>query len=127
MDGFYEIKLGDRPVGKVQVRREGLYYRFICRCQLEGDSVCKVSAGDVSLGVLIPMGDGFGLETRLPIKRFDDKDWDFQIMPNRPVLDGRFVPLSPEEPFAYIERLKNAYLARQNGQIGVIIREEAGT
>lgn len=46
---------------------------------------------------------------------------------NRPALAGRFIPIKPEEPFAYIERLKDAYLVRQDGQVGIIIKEEAGT
>ena len=127
MEGEYEIKLGNRPMGKVRVTREGLYYRFRCRCQLTGDSVCKVMAEDISLGILVPQGDGFVLDTKLPVKRFGEGCTDFQIQPNRPVLDGRFIPIKPEEPFAYIERLKNAYLTRQNGQLGVVIREKAGT
>lgn len=127
MEGTYEVKLWDKPVGKVQVRREGLYYRFICRCQLGDETVCRVNAGNVSLGILIPIGDGFGLNTKLPVKRFDGNSWEFRIMPNRPVLEGRFIPIKPEEPFAYIARLKDAYLAKQDGQIGIIIREEAGT
>lgn len=121
MEGYFELKLGDRPVGKVRVTREGLYYRFRCLCQRTGDSVCKVWAGDVSLGVLVPEGEGFSLNTRLPAKRFSEGQWDFQIQPARPVLDGRFVPIKPEEPFAYIARLKDAYLTRQNGQVGIAI------
>ena len=36
-------------------------------------------------------------------------------------------PIYPEEPFSYIARLKDAFLARQNGQIGVVIKEIQGT
>lgn len=127
MEGYYEIKLGDRPVGKAQVTREGLYYRFRCSCKLEQTSVCRVAVGDVSLGILVPQGNGFGLDTKLPVKRFGEGIPEFRVVLNRPVLEGRFIPLSPEEPFAYIQRLKDAYLARQGGQLGVIIREKAGT
>ena len=127
MEGDFEIKLGDRPVGKVSVTREGLYYRFVCRCQLEKDSVCRVLAGEISLGILVPQGNGFYLETRMPVKRFSGESKDFQIQPNRPVLDGKFIPIKPEEPFAYLTRLKDAHLVRQNGQIGILIKEKAGT
>ena len=34
---------------------------------------------------------------------------------------GTFVPISPEEPFAYISRLKDAYFERRYGQAGVVI------
>ena len=122
MEGTYEILLGDKPVGTAQVRREGLYYRFSCHCKLNEKSVCRVSAGNVSLGVLVPSEDGFRLDVKLPVKRFLNQSPDFKVMPNRPVVEGRFIPLSPEEPFAYIERLKDGYLARQDGKIGVIIK-----
>lgn len=126
----YDVRLNGKAVGQAQVRKEGLYYRFQCQCRLSGD-VCKleVSCGGkrVSLGVLVPMGDGFGLETKLPVKRIGEGNMEFCIIPNRSVLTGKFVPIYPEEPFAYIEKLKNAHLARQNGQTGVIIQETAGT
>ncbi len=125
MEGVYEIKLGDKPVGKAQVIREGLYYRFICRCRLEIDAVCRVCAGEISLGVLVPEGEDFVLDTRFPVKRLGEENLGFRVVPNRPVLDGRFIPIKPEEPFAYIERLKDAYLVRRNGQVGVVLRDMA--
>ena len=127
MEGIHDIWLGDKAVGKAEVSRQGLYYRIRCKCQLAEESLCRVRAGDVSLGVLIPDGDGFGLETKLPVKRFENQSRKFTIQPNRPVLAGKFIPIKPEEPFAYIERLKDAYLARQDGQLGIVIKEEAGT
>ena len=114
-------------VGEAEVRREGLYYRIRCICCLQEEAVCRVRVGDVNLGVLLPDGNTFKLDTKLPMKRFENQKEKFEIQPNRPVLAGRFVPIKPEEPFAYIERLKDAYLTRQDGQLGAAIKEEAGT
>lgn len=128
-EGLYTLSFGDRAAGKVEVTRQGLYYAFSCHCRLSGDIVCKAVAdwGDKqeSLGVLIPEGDGFCLKTRLPAKRFPDRDPHFRVLPNRTAINGRFIPIRPEEPFAYLERLKEAYLARQNGQLGVILTDKA--
>lgn len=127
MEGNYELKFGGQTVGKVQVTREGLYYRFCCRCRMPGDVVSRVvvSCGgrEESLGILVPVGDGFGLDTRLAVKRIGQGDPDFTVVPNRMPLEGKFVPIKPEEPFAYIERLKDAYLVNANGQTGMIIKE----
>ena len=41
-------------------------------------------------------------------------------------LEGKFIPIKPEEPFAYIERLKDAYLVQREERIGICIKE-AGT
>ena len=131
MEGNYVLHFGGQAVGKVQVTREGLYYRFQCRCRLSGDVVCKVvvrcGAGQESLGILAPEGDGFCLATRLPVKRFLEATPEFLVMPNRTAMTGKFVPICPEEPFTYLERLKNAYLSMQNGQIGAVIRETPGS
>ena len=78
----------------------------------------------VHLGILVPVGESFGLETCLPVKRIGEIEPEFQVMPGRVVTNGRFVPIKPEEPFAYIARLKDAFLAYQNGQAGVILKEE---
>lgn len=130
MEGKYDVTLNGSTVGQVQVIREGLYYRFVCRCSLS-DDVCKlmVSTGNrqEKLGILVPSEDGFQLETKLPAKRLGEGKPEFFVVPNRPVLSGKFVPIYPEEPFSYIEKLKDAYLSRQNGQLGIFIQEKAGT
>lgn len=131
MVGSYVVTFGGHSVGKVQVLREGLYYRFICRCILTGDVVFKLmvrcGGKEESLGILAPAGDGFGLETRLASKRLADGEPEFWVAPNRVAMPGKFIPVYPEEPFAYLSRLKDAYLARRNGQLGVVIQEKAGT
>lgn len=110
------------------VRKEGLYYRFCCRCTLTGEVVCRLAViceGEpVHLGILVPVGESFGLDTSLPVKRIGETAPVFQVLPGRVVTDGRFVPIKPEEPFAYIARLKDAFLAYQNGQAGVILKEK---
>ena len=127
----YEVALGKDKVGKVQVTREGLYYRFCCRCRLSGDVVCRLAVRcaekEENLGVLVPVGEGFGLDKRIPVKNLGEGEMEFFLMPKREDAQGKFVPICPEEPFAYIARLKDAFLARQNGQVGVVIKEIQGT
>lgn len=127
MEGNYEVFFGKDKAGKVQVLRQGLYYRFICRCRLTGDVVCRltVKCGDKqeNLGVVVPMGDGFGLDKKIPVKHIGEGEMEFFLAPRHDQVMGKFVPIYPEEPFAYIERLKDAFLARQNGQAGAVIRE----
>lgn len=132
MEESYEVLFGHVPAGKVQVLRQGLYYHFHCRCRITGDVVCRlfVSRGDKeeSLGVVVPIGDGFGLDTRIPVKRLGEGLMEFRLVPkaDKPQT-GTFVPIAPEEPFTYLEKLKNAYLARQNGVLGAVISDgEAG-
>ncbi len=127
MEETYGVYFGAAQMGKVQVQRQGLYYHFICRCQLSGDVVCRlhVACGDKreSLGVVVPMEGGFGLDTKIPVKRLGEGKMEFLLVPKHELGDGTFAPVYPEEPFAYIERLKDAYLARKDGKVGVILRE----
>lgn len=123
MVGNYELTQG---TGNVTVTKEGLYYRFSCRCKLSGDVmhrlVVTTDAGNVDLGVLVPMDGQFGTEKRISCKKFGANP-QFRLLPKHERMQGRFVPIYPEEPFAYMTKLKNAFLATQNGQTGILIME----
>lgn len=125
MEGNYPVYFGNDPVGKVQVLGQGLYYGFHCRCQLTGAVMCRleVSCGGKreNLGVLVPMDEGFGLDRKLPAKRFAGGSPRFEIIPKHDKPTGIFIPITPEEPFSYIEKLKDGFLARKNGQLGLML------
>ena len=129
MEGIYEVFLGTAPVGKVQLIRQGLYYKIQCRCRIEGDMVYRlyvVTGGSrENLGVVVPEGDGFILEKRIPAKRLGEGNMQFLLSTGAGVDRGAFVPICPEEPFRYIDRLKNAFLETENGRVGIRIQENA--
>lgn len=128
MVGNYEVFFGNQQAGKVQVTRQGLYYRFVCRCKLTGDMVCRlyVSCGGQreNLGVVVPVGEGFGLDTRQSVKRFRAGEPSFSLVPKTEMASGQFVPIVSEEPFAYIERLKTSFLVKKYGQMGIILEDQ---
>ena len=123
MVGTYEIKNG---TGTVNVTKDGLYYRFSCRCKLSGEVMhrlmVRTDAGQVDLGVCVPMDGCFGVEKKMPCKRFG-KNPQFQLLPKHEGVKGRFVPVYPEEPFVYISKLKKAFLEVRYGQVGIVINE----
>ena len=125
LEGVYEVRLGTAVAGKVQISRQGLYYHVICRCEIAGDTVYRlaVTSGNRKeyLGVVVPEESGYILDKRIPVKRFGDGEPAFTLIPRHDSLPGTFVPLSPEEPFRYIEKLKDSFLARQGGKTGIII------
>lgn len=124
----YSIFSGEEEIGKVSVQRQGLYYGIRCRCTLTGairyKLIASVGESTVDLGLCVPMGDRFGVDTKIPIKRLGEGTLSFRLQPrhNRP--QGKFVPVSPEEPFHYIRQLQTAHLARQEGVVGIIIPED---
>ncbi len=128
MEGNYEVMLGNKPMGNVKVSRQGLYWQFDCRCVLSGEVMYDLAVttedGQVRLGLLTPNGGGFHLKTKLPMKRLGQGSPTFTLHPRHPQLRGHFVAVKPEEPFAYLRQLESAYLARQNGQIGLVWQDE---
>ena len=122
-----DVRLGERTVGRAQVQRQGLYYVFTCRCSLSGDTVWRlnVSCGDsqVDLGVLVPENGEFCLATRRPVKTIGEGKLLFTLKPSREGKGTKFAPIYPEEPFSYIQRLKDAFLEERNGQIGAAWKE----
>ena len=122
-----ELELGGSPVGKVQALRQGLYYVFHCRCQLDTQQAVRlwVNCGEKKedLGVLVPMDGGFGLDTRRPVKHLGEGALRFRLALKHDPPKTHFEPISPEEPFAYLQRLKDAYLETRNGQPGAVWTE----
>ena len=127
MVGTYEIRRGNETVGTAKVEKQGLYYRICCRCKVSGEGMRRivVTSGKTreDLGICVPMGNEFGLDRKIPCKRFGDGKPEFLLLPKYPGIQGRFVPVYPDEPFAYMTRLKNAYLEIREGQPGIVIRE----
>lgn len=125
MEGNYSVTFGKRQCGKVQVLKQGLYYRFICRCRIQGDILCRlrVSCGGCleDLGILVPTDGGFGLDKRVPVKNFCAGVPEFRLYAHSEETQGKFVPIVPEEPFSYITKLKSSYLVRRDGQAGILI------
>lgn len=121
MDGVYDVMFGGEPVGKMFVDRQGLYYRFRCRCGLTGEGMYRVRVfcGEEKqdLGILVPMEGDFGLQKRLPAKLFPEGMPRFLAVPRRRQLHGGFQDMSPKEPFSYIRELKAEFLRRRTSHL----------
>ena len=94
---------------------------------MSGDVVCRLTVDccgkQENLGIVVPTDDGFGLDTRVPVKRIGEGNMAFFLLPRHETAMGTFVPICPEEPFAYIRRLKGAYFERRYGQAGAVLTE----
>lgn len=128
MEGIYPIRRGNTEAGQVRITREGLYYRFQCRCRLAGSGVRRVrlrcGGREENLGVLVPDGDTFSLSTRIPVKRIPEGTPEFEIVSSFREGKTRLAPIYPEEPFAYLTRLKDAYLVRRDGELYAVFPEK---
>lgn len=127
MEGNYPILMGGQEIGRAKVTRQGLYYRFDCRCYLSGDIMCRLTAtcgtATHNLGIFVPESGAFVLRTKIPAKQLGEGELQFSVRPNHEPMGGRFVPISPEEPFGYLSRLQDAFLEIRDGVPGLIIPE----
>lgn len=120
----YEVTLDGRPAGKAQVTRQGLYYHVVCRCAVSGEEMYRLEAGcgekRLDLGILIPKNRSFGLDMRFPVSKLGEGELTFRLRGKDEPKEGRrFVPVKPEEPFAYLASLKDSFLEIRNAEIGV--------
>ena len=130
MEQKYAVTVCGKQVGIVSVKRQGLYYHFSCRCCLEGNVIYRlvitVGHSSLNLGIPVPEGGSFTLNTKLPVKCIGEGDMSFTLVPKHEPFSGTFIPISPEEPFAYISRLRNAFLVLRNEQVGICIDKQEG-
>ena len=81
--------------------------------------MCK--SGRINLGILVPENGSFVLNTKVPLKKIGEGDMTFSLVSKQEQRQGSFVPIYPEEPFAYLSRLKASFLVYENGIPGIQI------
>ena len=123
---MYEVFQDKQAVGTVEATREGLYIRFSCRCQPSDRDMIRLwmicGEQEIDLGLCVPMDGGFGTEKRIPAKQCGPGEPQFCLRHKDDTRRGKFVPLSPEEPFQYIHRLETAFLEKRGTRLGIVLR-----
>ena len=127
MEGLYDIFRGGEKIGKAQMQKEGLYYRFRCVCSLTGEVIYRLLVTwedkQVNLGIPVPRGDAFYLDTRVAANRLGRGTPTFRAVPRHPETQGFWAPVSPDEPFTYLHLLKNAVPEIRDGKMGILIKD----
>lgn len=123
----YPILRGGETIGQACVEKKGLYYHFSCRCDLSGEVIYRLTAscGEKyeNLGVPVPDSENFVLSTRIPVNKLGQGDMTVRAVPKHSSLEGKFIPISPDEPFEYLRKLEKAVFEKRNGQPGIVLRE----
>ena len=124
---MYEVFEDEKMVGTVEAVREGLYIRFSCRCRPADRDMIRLwmicGEKEIDLGLCVPMDGGFGTEKRIPAKQCGVGEPTFCLRHKDDTLRGKFIPLSPEEPFRYIHRLETAFLERRGLKVGIVLTQ----
>ena len=124
----YPVLLGQETIGTAQVEKEGLYWKIRCRCTIESNVMYRILlCGDhrqEDLGICAPEGHQFTLCKRISTRQVPEGNLIFRAVPRHPQLQGKFVPISPAEPFRYLSQLEQVYLCRRDGQVGVVLQDQ---
>ncbi len=127
---MFDILLGTQAIGKATLTRQGMYCCIVCKCRISGQVPYRVEArcgtGSQDLGLLVPENGWFVLTKRVPVRFLEGGEPSFHALPAKGGWKGEFVPISPEEPFRYLSRLENAYLARRGQVQGIVISNPTG-
>lgn len=121
----YPIYNGEDTVGIAQVSKEGLYYRIHCTCNLVDSEPFRITAKaehQIDLGMCVPNGDIAGLKVRIPMKKLGEGNLSFSIGKRNEDQQEEWFPVSPQEPFLYIAKLKTACTVSRNGKVGIAFK-----
>lgn len=113
---MYPILYYNAPVGDAEMKREGLYYRFICTCTPPDTEMYRIFVSDgkteIDLGICVPEGGRFVLRCALPAKRLSGQTLVFTLKENK----GMRHPVTDGEPFSALDKLDDAYFEVIDGQ-----------
>ena len=122
---MYEVFQGEKAVGTVEIQKEGLYIRFSCRCRPVHRDMIRLwmicGEKETDLGLCVPMDGAFGTEKRIPAKLCGPREPTFCLRHKDDTLRGKFIPISPEEPFRYLHKLETAFLEKRGPRLGIVI------
>lgn len=115
----FEITYNDVPVGTAAIEKTGLYWKIQCLCNIKSEAFFMVYATgrekSLCLGMLAPEKGKLALRRSIACKQLPLDIIRFHVAPKRPKEKIHFAPIYPEEPFSYLQRLKNSRLeVRQN-------------
>ena len=120
---LYDIYAGTQVVGQAEVIKEGLYYRFSCKCTPPDEGVCRILVSDgcntKDLGICVPTGEWFCLVSRVPIKYLSGDKLEFLLVPKDRQVS--VVPVATNEPFPELDKLESAHLQEADGKTEVVI------
>ena len=120
---MYDIYADTQVVGHAEVLKEGLYYRFVCKCTPPSEGIHRILVSDGNstrdLGICVPVGEWFCLATRVPIKFLSEDKLEFSLVPKEK--QALIVPVETNKPFPELDKLELARLQETDGKTVIVI------
>lgn len=127
LEGTYTVNFNGQPVGRAELRQQGLYWQINCCCHALKDRMFHLLLQQrdslYDLGLLIPSARGLELSKRIPVKRTGEGEIAF-FLRERTADPSRFYPVAQDAPFLWLHRLEECVFARRDGKIGIELPSE---
>lgn len=120
LDRVYPVCWGEKRVGDICLRKNGLYYKLGCQCSLPGNRIFRLFAeyGDWQCKIGIPAPEG-GYYTLRANVRFGETPVDnlrFFVVADEDQLRQQPIPIYENEPFLHMGDLDKMVLRKIDGQ-----------
>lgn len=113
-----EIYHHNQKIGMAKISMQGLYYRFECRCLFPEPGIYRLYAicndENACLGICVPVGDAFGITTKIPVSRLGTGD--ISVVADSKTKQ-RVLSVDQNSPFENIEQLDNAVFCEEGIRI----------
>ncbi len=120
---MYDILMDSKVVGQAEVIKEGLYYRFSCKCTPPDESIHRIVVSDGNntkdLGICVPTGEWFCLVSRVAVKNLPGVNLQFTLVSKDKKETA--VPVATDEPFPHLDKLDSAHLLETEEKTEIII------
>ena len=118
----YCVVQNDISVGQVCLVKEGLYYLIHCQLNLTKPGTYRLWAqtgeNSFDLGICVPYGGVFGLQTRIPVKKIDPQHLHFFLKSGS---KNQWVPVFEDQPFPCISYLEKGKLCMKEGKPHILL------
>ena len=130
MLGEYPIWFAGEERGKATITQQGMFWYIRCSCRSETQVPCAISVSwtetqSLDLGQCIREGERWCLSVRLNRKNVPECKPVFRMQIRHRQDLTKMVPICAEQPFAYIARLKRAYLVQKDSSFMIAFRDQS--
>ena len=126
MERLFSVSFQDQPIGTVHLSRDGLYLVISCRCELPEDDFfslrMETDTEILDLGLVYPVGSGFGLDTRVSARKMGQGNWRFLL--RKRAEQRQCIPTENELPLSCLLRLEHCRYELIGGKPYLLCEDE---
>ena len=123
--GNYPVTQNECVVGAVETEAEGMYIRIRAQCTPPDRRVYRLvllcGSQRIDLGVCVPEGNRFVVNTRIQKRMLDESALQFILETNQEN-EQQFIPVDWDKPFVYLDSLHLASFTIKDEVPGIIIQ-----